>query len=543
MSSSSSPASRVASIVASDIRRTAALKVSWPCIRMTWSSWPARIEGAPLPSECRTMWPMRPRPSSEAVTRAAPAPSANSAAVPRSVLSVKRLSTSAPITSTLSARPPSTCAVASESAERKPVQAALTSMAPARTAPRSYATSGAQFGVSSSAASVATRTRSRSSGRTPASASAWRPAAAARSWRRSPSETWRRSWTPVRCRIHCSVTPAPAATASFVTTRSGTAMETDARAAARRWRSHGMGVAVTAAAGSEAAASRTAALASGKRSSGLRTGGLHRKGLPHKVRQDGARTCLHELGHPARVERADDVEPANRLGERPDQLTRDVLEGLCGHARHHRDARLGEFDALHHRSERVDRGLHQRGVERPRHRQPLAADAALPELRLGAVQRVERARQHELVGGVVVGDRHVRGGGDLRNRVAVVLTRAHGGHPAVARLLRGLLHEASARCDEPKAVLRADRTGRHERGDLAERMAGHDAGLDVELLRAGEGGAVDGRLCPAGAVRGALEHVRADLLESELDQVRPRTLDGVAHVSGLASLPRKEQRG
>ena len=52
-------------------------------------------------------------------------------------------------------------------------------------------------------------------------------------------------------------------------------MATDARAAARCWRSHGMGVAVAAAAGSEAAASRTAALASGQRRPGLRTGCLH----------------------------------------------------------------------------------------------------------------------------------------------------------------------------------------------------------------------------------------------------------------------------
>src|SRR4051794_19801253 len=95
-----------------------------------------------------------------------------------------------------------------------------------------------------------------------------------------------------------------------------------------------MGVAVTAAAGSEAAASRTAALASGHNRSGLRTGGLHRKGLLDKVRQDSAWTCLDVVGHAALVERAHDVEPANRLGEGAHQLAGDVLERLGRYAGH-----------------------------------------------------------------------------------------------------------------------------------------------------------------------------------------------------------------
>ena len=53
-----------------------------------------------MPSQLRTMWPMWPPPPFEGATSAAPAPSANRAAVPRSVRSMKRLSTSAPITST-----------------------------------------------------------------------------------------------------------------------------------------------------------------------------------------------------------------------------------------------------------------------------------------------------------------------------------------------------------------------------------------------------------------------------------------------------------
>ena len=90
------------------------------------------------------------------------------------------------------------------------------------TAPRSCATSGAQFGVSSSAASVATSTRSRSSAR---HAGALERAAGRPRWR-GPGAARPRTRTcararPVRWTIHCSVTPAPAATVSFVTTRSG----------------------------------------------------------------------------------------------------------------------------------------------------------------------------------------------------------------------------------------------------------------------------------------------------------------------------------
>ena len=117
--------------VASDRRWTAARKVSWPCMWMTWSSWLAQIDEPPLPSARSTICPIRPGPPLAGPTTAAPAPSANSAAVPRSALSVKRLSTSAPITSTWSQRPHSIWAAASERADRKPVQAAPTSIAPA----------------------------------------------------------------------------------------------------------------------------------------------------------------------------------------------------------------------------------------------------------------------------------------------------------------------------------------------------------------------------------------------------------------------------
>src|SRR5687767_3036712 len=131
-------------------------------------------------------------------------------------------------------------------------------------------------------------------------------------------------------------------------------MATDARAAARRWRSHGMGVAVATAAGSDAAASRTAALASGQTSSGLRTCGLRRKGLLHQIREDPAWSCFHEIGHAARFEGAHDVEPADRMRERLDEPLADVVERLRGHAGVDRHARLAELDRLDSRPEGLD---------------------------------------------------------------------------------------------------------------------------------------------------------------------------------------------
>src|SRR5215207_5500435 len=506
MSSRSSPARRVASRDDSDIRRTADLKVSWPCISMIWSSWEARMESAPRASQFRTMCPTWPPRPSAGVTSAAPAPSANRAAVPRSVRSMKRLSTSAPITSTFSPRPPSTWAAASASAERKPVQAAPRSIAPARVAPSSRATSGAALGRISSAATVATRTRSTASAATPAWSRAARPAPAARSWRRSPGDTCRRSYTPVRWTIHCSVTPAPSATLSLVTTRSGTAMATDARAAARCWRSHGMRVAVAAAAGSEAAASRTAALASGNRRSGLRTGCLQGQRLLHQIGQHLPGTAFDEVDHTASVERPHYVEPAHRLDDRAHEQAGDVVERLGGHAGVHGHRRLADLGLVH--------------------------------------ERAEGAGQNELIGGVVVGDPDVRGSGHLGDHLTVALSRANGRHAAVAGLLGGLLHQPPAGGNQAEAVLVADGTGGHERGDLAEGVTGHEVRLDAlaQRLRARERRAEDRGLCPAGAVCGAFEQLGTDLAVSELEQGRAVALHRLPHISCLAALPREEQR-
>src|SRR5918995_4603418 len=336
------------------------------------------MAGAPAPSACSTMSPIRPPVPFAGPTTDAPAPSANSAAVPRSVGSVKRLSTSAPITSTWSQRPPSTWAAARASADRKPVQAAPTSIAPARWAPSSCATSGAVFGLTSSGAIVATSTRSRSAASTPASSRACRPAFVARSLRRSPSRTKRRSCTPVRCTIHCSVTPAPSAITSLPTTRSGTALATDARAAARRRRpSQDGGVAVATAPWWDEAASGAAILA---RVSCI--GGLHcqRCVRLHAVERLADEVCeyvagagLDEASHTALLQSAHDLEPAHRVGDGLHEALADIVERLRGDARQDRYARLAHLRLHDQGAEWLHDGLHEGRVKCARHGKTLDA--------------------------------------------------------------------------------------------------------------------------------------------------------------------------
>src|SRR5829696_3404570 len=282
---------------------------------------------------------------------------------------------------TCSARPASICAQASDSPLSQPVQAAPMSIAPARSAPSWCATSGAAFGVSSSAASVATSTRSRSDASSPASASAACPAFAASESSRSPSAARRRSCTPVRWTIHCSVTPAPAAITSLPTTRSGTAIAIEASAASRTGRS-------------------AKAVRREKRSSwALGTGGLlgerrlgvHRlaERLADEVREHTPRSRLHELAGAAAFERMHDVEPADRVRERLDEPLPQVVERLGRDAGVDGQARLAHLDLGDEAAERLHGRLHQARVERARYRQALGANAALTQLRLGVVERAD----------------------------------------------------------------------------------------------------------------------------------------------------------
>ena len=188
-------------------RATASRKVSWPCMRIVPSSrgHPDVLGSSPVGAELD-------RADASlgfgvAVSTTAPAPSANTTAVPKSSGSVMRDIRSAPTTRTVRARPASIWAQPTARAERKPVHAAPMSNAPARSAPRAWATMGAALGITSSAVVVATMTRSRSAARTPARCSARSPARAACELRRSVGMAMRRVWMPVRRSIHPGLRP------------------------------------------------------------------------------------------------------------------------------------------------------------------------------------------------------------------------------------------------------------------------------------------------------------------------------------------------
>src|SRR5919202_3233033 len=310
------------------------------------------------PSAASSIGPIEPAPPAPSTT--APAPSPNRCAVLGSSKSVIRVSASAPITSTRSARPVSICPAAMRKAARNPLHAAPMSSAPARSAPRAWATSGAAFGVISSGVIVATRTRSRSYGSTPASASARRAAQVAMSLRRSLGAARRRVWTPVRLTIQASSTPRRSESTALGTTSAGTQWPRPMTLAVRG--------------GASGAPSRVASRATSRRSGGsvaLRMGGLQLGRLHLAVGQDPlahagehlARADLDEAADALGVERQHGLPPADGLGQRGGELLADVAEGAGGRARDDGEARLADLDVVQGGPERRDGGRHGRRVE------------------------------------------------------------------------------------------------------------------------------------------------------------------------------------
>src|SRR4051794_30319648 len=511
-SSSATPARSHTSRVDCVSAATAALNVVWPSMRMSASSRPMVIASASVASEPNTNGPTAPSPSAPSTT--APAASPNSAAVRLSSKSVKRESTSAPTTSTVSARPLSIMPAPELSALTHPVQAAPTSNAFAPAAPSAVATIGAALGSRSSAEVVATSTASRAAGSTPASSTAARAAAIARSPRPSEGMAWRRERMPVRFTIQLSSSPRRSAIGRFETAVSG-----------RTWaRPRTVAVRV-------AAAVPVTASASGA----LRMGGLPRDALG-QLREHVAGARLHEvLG--ARVEHgAERLAPPHGPGQGGGQLGAHVGEGRGGRARVDGEARLAQLDVVERGAERRDGGLHRRRVERAGDVERHRAHAVLARGLLGLGEARALAREHDLAGGVVVGDGDLGGRGD---RAGVVGGAAEQREHRAAVV--GLGHQAAAQDDEAQRVLDRQHARGGERAELAERVAGGHGGLDVEHGPAGDARTEDGRLGEARALLHALEGILADQLDAALEQPGQLAGDVVAHVGGLGALAGEEQ--
>ena len=166
----------------------------------------------------------------------APAPSANTAAVERSSGSVIRDMKSAQITSAQSQRPDSICADADRQRRQKPGCRPRRCRTPPRArAPRPWATSGAELGITSSGVVVATSTRSDVRRRDAGTLERSEPASIACVASRSCGAAMRREWMPVRRTIHSSVDARSAAPISaFPTTVRGRLTATASIEAPRR---------------------------------------------------------------------------------------------------------------------------------------------------------------------------------------------------------------------------------------------------------------------------------------------------------------------
>ena len=111
------------------------------------------------------------------------------------------------------------------------------------------------------------------------------------------------------------------------------------------------------------------------------------------------------------------------------------------------------------------------------------------------------------------------------------------------RAVAGLAHQAAAQDDELERVVALEDAGGDERGQLAERVAGAGARVQVERVPADDGGAEDGGLCEAGVLLHAGEGILADELSDLLKQLGRALRDEVAHLGGMAPLAREERRG
>ena len=120
----------------------------------------------------------------------------------------------------------------------------------------------------------------------------------------------------------------------------------------------------------------------------------------------------------------------------------------------------------------------------------------------------------------------------------------HGDHAAVAGLLTGLVHQPSAQRHQLEPGALVQRARGDQRGQLAERVTGHEIPLGAaEGAPSGDAGAEDRRLGEIGPLGDARERVFRHDLGHEIEQLGVGARDVVAHLVGLAPLPGKQDRG
>jgi hypothetical protein len=263
-----------------------------------------------------------------------------------------------------------------------------------------------------------------------------------------------------------------------------------------------------------------------------------RKDALAEAREHLARANLDVAGDAGLVERQHRLAPAHGVHERGGELLARVGERLGGHAGHDGEARIADLGLGKRGAERLDRGLHQRRVERAGDVERDRAAAMVASVLLGAGEVLARAREHDLAGGVVVGDGHVAMLGDLAR---LVLGGADEREHRAGVV--GLGHQAAAEDDELERGVAVQRAGGGQRAELAEAVAGGDAGLEAGGLVAGQARAEDRGLGEARALVSAREGVLADELDHPVEQVGRDACHEVAHLGCLAALAGKERGG
>ncbi len=283
----------------------------------------------------------------------------------------------------------------------------------------------------------------------------------------------------------------------------------------------------------------------------------HRTG-PHLDEGAGA-AGVHGLHHLHEPNRGRELR-----GERlPDALRVRVVRGGCG-VRVHRDPRRRERELGERGAKRRRRFRDDLRVKRGRHREAGRTQALLPKRELRRFDAVDRAGDHHLLGGVVVGDRDVEPM-PFEHRPHPLDRRRDREHAAWG--LRCLGHQLASAAGDPEQVRFLERAGGEQGRDLPEAVAGHHLGLEpgrpecgqrrdagrpergLGPLGAGEQGSLR---CSSGLVeggRGEHDPVQGLLTEPQVRRTVPGSAGGAEthrqlrpHVRVLASLPREQER-
>jgi hypothetical protein len=245
------------------------------------------------------------------------------------------------------------------------------------------------------------------------------------------------------------------------------------------------------------------------------------------------------------------VRPAHGCGDLADQFGADVLMvRRGGGVGDHRNPRRRQREPGDEAGERLGRVGHVPGVERAAHGQRVAAGAGCHQVRADTVDALDRSGDHQLVGGVVVGDVEVVAcaAGQHVGELFGAETDDHGHAPA-----GGEGHQFGASPHQPQAGGEVEDTGGFEGVVLPQTVAGQEVRRVVVPLRpvpVGEGvDDVQGGLGVAGVAEFPVGVAQAQPLDGLPEdvvglggEVRELCEEFPSHAAVLGALPGEHKR-